>query len=378
MDVYLDNSATTMPYEEVTRKVTEMMTSFWGNPSALYAGGIKAEREIRRARQSVADLLGASADEIFFTSGGTESDNTAIFGVYEALRRSGAGIITTEVEHPAVLEAIKRLAERGADVTYLPVDGDCRISLADLEAAVTDDTVLISIMAVNNETGTVMPVADVAALKRNAYFHVDAVQAFGKLDISGTGADMMSVSAHKIHGPKGVGALLVKKGLRLMPFLYGGGQERGMRSGTENTSGIAGFGRACEIAGENFDVNAAAVSRLNAMLRQGLKDSISDIRINSPEDACPSVLNVSFLGTRGEVILHKLERDGIMVLTGSVCLFGKKGGSHVLKAMGLSRSEVESAVRFSFGTMNSEEEIEYTIDRTKAAVESFRCLGSFR
>ena len=184
MDVYLDNSATTMPYEEVTRKVTEMMTSFWGNPSALYAGGIKAEREIRRARQSVADLLGASADEIFFTSGGTESDNTAIFGAYEALRRSGAGIITTEVEHPAVLEAIKRLAERGADVTYLPVDGNCRISLADLEAAVTDDTVLISIMAVNNETGTVMPVADVAALKRNAYFHVDAVQAFGKLDIS--------------------------------------------------------------------------------------------------------------------------------------------------------------------------------------------------
>lgn len=378
MDVYLDNSATTMPYEEVTRKVTEMMTSFWGNPSALYAGGIKAEREISRARQSVADLLGASADEIFFTSGGTESDNTAIFGAYEALRRSGAGIITTEVEHPAVLEAIKRLAERGADVTYLPVDGDCRISLADLEAAVTDDTVLISIMAVNNETGTVMPVADVAALKRNAYFHVDAVQAFGKLDISGTGADMMSVSAHKIHGPKGVGALFVKKGLRLMPFLYGGGQERGMRSGTENTSGIAGFGRACEIAGENFDVNAAAVSRLNAMLRQGLKDSISDIRINSPEDACPSVLNVSFLGTRGEVILHKLERDGIMVSTGSACSSGKKGGSHVLKAMGLSRSEVESAVRFSFGTMNSEEEIEYTIDRTKAAVESFRCLGSFR
>lgn len=379
MFVYLDNSATTRVYKEAAEEAARVMTEEYGNPSSLHTKGFDAEKILTASRKTVADEFGASLDEICFTSGGTESDNTAIFGAYRARRRSGNGVITTAVEHPAVLEAMKRLESEGAKVTYVGVDDMCRVDPNEIAAAVDDNTVLISVMTVNNETGTIMPIRDIARSKKNALLHTDAVQAFCKTDIRGLGADLISVSGHKIHAPKGIGALYVKKGLNIPPYAVGGGQERGMRSGTENVPGIAGLAKAIEIWRRNDPAaETARMRECRDRLLANIRDSIADIRVNSPEDGCPSVLNVSFLGTRGEVILHTLEGDGIMVSTGSACSSGKKGGSHVLKAMGLSEAEITGAVRFSFGAFNTTEEMDYVADKVKAAVERFRRLGTFR
>lgn len=379
MFVYLDNSATTRVYDEAAKEAVRVMTESYGNPSSLHTAGFDAEKIMTASRKTVAGAFGALPEEIYFTSGGTESDNTAIFGAYRARRRAGNGIVTTAVEHPAVLEAMKRLEGEGAKVTYVGVDDMCRVDPKEVAQAVDDNTVLISVMTVNNETGTIMPIRDIARAKKGALLHTDAVQGFCKVDIRGIGADMISVSGHKIHAPKGTGALYVKKGLNIAPFIVGGGQEKGMRSGTENTPGIAALAKAVEIWQKNDpESEMERMRRVRDRLLSNIKDSISDIRVNSPEDACPSVLNVSFLGTRGEVILHTLEGDGIMVSTGSACSSGKKGGSHVLKAMGLSDEEVTGAVRFSFGAFNTPEEMDYVADRLKAAVERFRRLGTFR
>lgn len=390
--VYLDNSATTRQYDQVTDVMAEAMRETYGNPSSLHMLGVEAEKKVRSSRKILASALGASEEEFFFTSGGTESDNTVLFGVAEARKRTGKKIITTAVEHPAILEPAKRLEAMGFTVEYIGVDRNCHLNLDQLASAIDDETILISVMGVNNEAGTILPIGEIAALKdrynrehkTDILLHSDAVQAFGKVpvDLKGAykGVDFLSVSGHKIHGPKGIGGLYIRKGIHLPPFMNGGGQERHMRSGTENTPGIIGFGKAAEMGMADFAKRTEAMKRARARLLEGLLAEIPDIRINSPQDetASPSVLNVSFLGTRGEVLLHTLEQEGIFVSTGSACSSNKKGRSHVLTAMGLSDKEIEGAIRFSFSEENTLEEMDYTVEKVKAAVTRFRRLGSFR
>lgn len=378
MFVYLDNSATTRQYERVTEVMKTSMEENYGNPSSLHKLGLVAEKQMRQSRKTVADSLGAKEDEVFFTSGGTESDNTALFGIAHARKRAGKKIITTQVEHPAVLESCRLLEQQGFQVEYIGVDDKCRLDMEQLRAAIDSDTILISIMAVNNETGTIMPVSEIAKIKENALLHTDAVQAYGKISLEHTGADLISVSGHKIHGPKGIGALYVKKGVHLPAYLVGGGQERHMRSGTENVPAILGFGAAVELSRKNWTMRQETMEKARTHLLAGLLDQVPDIKINSPEDGACSVLNVSFLGTRGEVLLHTLEQDDIYVSTGSTCSSNKKGRSHVLSAMGLSEKEIEGAIRFSFSEFNTIEEMDYVLEKVKNAVSRFRRLGSFR
>ena len=379
MQIYLDNSATTKPYPEVREAVLKAMDEDFGNPSTLYSLGLRAEKIVKAARKSVAKSIGASDSEMFFTSGGTESDDTAIFGAYEARKKQGRRVITTAVEHPAVLRCFDVLKNRGADVVILPVGKDGCFDMEAFRNALSPDTILVSVMHVNNETGAIFPVREIAD-ELTAYakardiarplFHSDCVQSYGKLpiDVKTLGPDMISLSAHKVHGPKGVGAIYIKKGVHIPAYIYGGGQESGFRSGTENVPGIAGFGAAAErIAPAEFTVRN--------YLKQRLLGEIPDVRINSPEDGCSSVLNVSFMGCRAEVLLHQLEQDGIFVSTGSACS-SKDKGSHVLSAMGLSPAEIDGAVRFSFSAENTEEEIDIVMERLKEYVSSQRRLRS--
>ena len=392
--VYLDNSATTRQYDAVTEAMAENMKQVFGNPSSLHALGLAAEKEVRAARKRIAGALGAAEEELYFTSCGTESDNTVLMGAAQAKKRSGKKIIVSAVEHPAILEPARKLESLGYEVAYIGVDRLCHLDLKQLKAELTEDTILISVMGVNNEAGTILPIPELVKL-RDAYdqahgtdiwLHSDCVQAFGKIPVELSknfrGVDFLSLSAHKIHGPKGMGALYVRKGRNLPAFLLGGGQERHLRSGTENTPGIVGFGKAAELAMENFTQRTETMRACREFLLNACKDEIPDIRVNSPEDetACPSVLNISFLGTRGEVLLHTLEQDGIYVSTGSACSsnHASSKGSHVLNAMGLSPKEIEGAIRFSFSEFNTLEEMEYTAEKLKAAVQRFRRLGSFR
>ena len=392
--VYLDNSATTRQYDAVTETMLQAMRENYGNPSSLHALGLAAEKEVRAARKTLAAAIGAKEETLYFTACGTESDNTVLFGAAQAKKRSGNKILVSAAEHPAILEPTRKLESLGYEVVRIGVDRLCHPDMKQLAAELTEDTILISIMGVNNETGTIMPIPEIAKIKADynkahgtdIWLHSDCVQAFGKipLDLAANyrGVDLLSLSAHKIHGPKGMGALYVRKGLNLPAFLLGGGQERHLRSGTENTPGIIGFGKAAALAMTNFDARIETMRACRKLLLEACKAEIPDIRINSPEDetACPSVLNISFLGTRGEVLLHTLEQDGIYVSTGSACASNHASakGSHVLNAMGLSPKEIEGAIRFSFSEFNTIEEMEYTVEKVKAAVQRFRRLGSFR
>ena len=386
--IYIDNSATTKQYPQVTETMKKYMEEYFGNPSSMYQLGLDSEKAVKHARKQVEEAMGAGNGTLIFTSGGTEADNTAIFGAARALRRRGNRIITSAVEHPAVLECCKRLEQDGYDVVYVGVDDKCRLDLERLQDAIDENTILVSLMQVNNEAGTIMPVDAVKDLmkKKNApgWFHCDAVQSFGKLQVPES-ADLISVSSHKIHGPKGAGALFVRKGIHLPALIEGGGQEHGNRSGTENVPAITGFGTAAEISAKDRDEERQRVSVMRRALLKGLKDNLEDLRINSVEEdgvasgqCCSSILNISFLGTRGEVLLHTLEQDGIYVSTGSACSSNKKGQSHVLGAMGLKDKEIEGALRFSFGRFNEIDEMEIVVDKVTAAVKRFRRLGSFR
>ena len=379
MNVYLDNSATTRVYDAVAEKMKDVMLNHYGNPSSLHSAGIDAEKMLKEARVSVASVFGVTDKEIVFTSGGTESDNMAIVGAYRAKKRESNHIITTTIEHPAVLETVKRLENEGAKVTYIGVDRNSMLDMDALKDAVSKGAAVISVMAINNETGALMPLCLVNEVKGNAILHSDAVQAFCKERIDNLPADLISVSAHKIHGPKGIGALYIKKNLRIEPFITGGGQESGRRSGTENTQGIIGMAEAIREKGD-IAAERERIAAINSKLREGFSSEINDIVFNSPLDGSPYILNVSFLGTKGEVILHKLEQEGIFVSTGSACSSGRNGKSesHVLKAMGLSKEEIECAIRFSFGAFNSMDETDYIIEKVKAAVADFRRLGRFQ
>ena len=392
MIVYLDNSATTRQYDEVTDYIADLARNSYGNPSSLHGLGLEAEKILKEGRKNIAAAFNCTPDEVLITSCGTESDNTALMGIMKSPRKGGKRIITTAVEHPAILEPAAELERRGFEVVRLGVDRNCRIDLEEFKEALSEDTFLISVMAVNNEVGTIMPLKEIGEIKREynkahgtrILFHTDAVQALGKISLDTKkelkDADMISVSAHKIHGPKGIGALYVRKGVNLKPFILGGGQEKGMRSGTENVPYIGGFGIACEMAVKDLDSKAARIREMRNHLRDGILNSIGDCTVNSPDDGVCSVLNVSFPGTRGEVILHRLEQEGIYVSTGSACSSNHKTskGSHVLNAMGLKPREIEGALRFSLSEFNTMEEMDYTIEKLTRAVEGFRRLGSFR
>ena len=386
--IYLDNSATTRQYPEVTREMLRYMDEFYGNPSSLYQLGVDSEKAVKKARTALQKAIGMEDSRVYFTSGGTEADNMAIFGAARALKRRGRRIVTTAVEHPAVLECSKELEKQGFEVIYVGVDRNCRLDIDALRSAVNDETILVSMMHVNNEAGTIMPVNEVKQIMKEkdapGIFHCDAVQSFGKLQLC-SDADVISVSGHKIHGPKGTGAICIREGVNIPAFICGGGQESGKRSGTENVPAIAGFALAAEMSEHGRRENSASMAQMRQRMISQLTASLDDIVINSPETAgenagecCSSLLNISFLGTRGEVLLHTLEQDGIYVSTGSACSSNKKGQSHVLKAMGLKDKEIEGTLRFSFGRMNSIEEIDIAADKVAAAVKRFRRLGSFR
>ncbi|MDO5118430.1 MAG: cysteine desulfurase family protein, partial [Eggerthellaceae bacterium] len=416
--IYLDNSATTRQYDEVTEAMVRAMKEDYGNPSSLYQLGVDAEKALKAARRQVLAAaggcgaangdgggFGADSWEVVFTSGGTEADNMAIFGAARALRRLGNRIVTTAIEHPAVLECCKSLETEGFEVVRVGV-GDTGLLLIDeMREAINDRTILVSMMHVNNEVGTVMPVGLIREIMEQngapGLYHCDAVQSFGKMPLPAD-ADLISVSGHKIHGPKGSGALLISKGpsatgavkaANIPAFIVGGGQESGRRSGTENVPAIVGLGCAAQIAaadgatGSNGNqyLSMAEIAGMRQKLMDGLCAEIDDIELNSPFEGgtvtgmcCPSVLNVSFKGTRGEVILHTLEQEGICVSTGSACSSNKKGQSHVLQAMGRSAKDIEGAIRFSIGRLNSPDEVDTVVDAVATAVKRFRRLGSFR
>lgn len=376
--VYFDNSATTKPHKQVIDEVALCMEKYFANPSSAHRLGIEAEKKVNSAREQVARLVGAAPKEIVFTSGGSEANNTAIAGAVA----KGDHIISSRIEHPSVMRLLDGMKASGCEVTCLEVDGRGLIKLEQLEAAIKDNTRLVTIMHVNNEIGSIQPIADIARVVRRhskrARLHVDAVQSAGKLelDVGKMDVDLLSLSAHKIHGPKGVGALYIKSGLVLKPLILGGGQERGIRSGTENLPGIAGFGTAAGMAMEDRQAKADQVYQVKKHFIERLPE-IEDIRINSPlESTCiDNILNISFGGIRGEVLLHALEDYRIYVSTGSACSSRQAGHSnYVLPAMGLEKCDVEGAIRFSFSYRNTVAEVDYTIEALKKLLPFLRRL----
>lgn len=366
MEVYFDNSATTRCYDSVKDIVVKAMTEDFGNPSAMHLKGVEAEKYIKSSAESLARLLKVQEKEILFTSGGTESDNLALIGAAFANKRSGNHIITTSVEHPAVSQPALFLQEQGFEVTYLPVDSRGVVKMDALKAVLREDTILVSVMYVNNEVGAVMPVEEIAALVHEkspkALFHVDAIQAFGKYRIypKKMGIDLLSVSGHKIHGPKGVGFLYINEKAKIQPQILGGGQQGGMRSGTDNVPGIAGLGAAAVEIYKNLEENVENMYRLKEHIGQGL-EKIGDIRINGMDlrEGAPQILSISVMGVRSEVLLHSLEERGIYVSAGSACSSHKRKPSATLAAMGMSKDQIESTVRLSFCEENTIEEADY-------------------
>lgn len=373
MEAYLDNSATTRCSDRACQLMVDLLTKDYGNPSSLHMKGIEAERFVETAKKKIAKTLRVSEKEIIFTSGGTESNNLAIIGAAMANRRAGNHIITTSIEHASVENPMEFLKEQGFDITYLSVDENGIISLEELEEAVTEQTILVSMMQVNNEIGAIEPVAEAAELikKKNpaTLIHVDAIQSYGKMYIypKKLGIDMLSVSGHKIHGPKGSGFLWVKEKTKLKPLILGGGQQKGMRSGTENVPAIAGLGEAAEEIYENLDEKRAHLYGLKQRFINGI-ERLEGTHVNGKtgEDSAPHIVSVSFEGIRSEVLLHSLEDRGIYVSSGSACSSnnhaGKQKGSRTLRNIHLKENLLDSTLRFSFSVHTTEEEIDYALE----------------
>lgn len=359
MQVYFDNSATTPVSKSAADKAYEMMVENFGNPSSLHSLGIKAEEELTAARKSIAKSLGADEREIYFTSGGTEANNLALFGAAESKKRTGNKIVTSAIEHSSVIDSCKRLEGMGFEVVYLKPDESGKISESALQGVIDENTILVSLMAVNNETGAIQPYNSVKRIIKQknspALFHCDCVQAYGKIPLKAEklGADLLSVTAHKLHGPKGVGAIYIKKGTRIIPQHYGGEQEGKIRPGTQAASLIAAFGAAVK------EIDYSAIERVSE-IRDYIKSFVTDldrVYINSPDDALPYILNFSVAGIKSETMLHFLAGEGIYVSSGSACAKGKQ--SHVLGAMGVSRERADSAIRVSLSKYNTMQEAEY-------------------
>lgn len=368
MEVYLDNSATTACFEEVAKLMTEIMCNDYGNPSSMHIKGLQAEHYIKEAKDIFARILKVNAKELYFTSGGTESDNLALIGCALANKRSGTHIITTAIEHPAVLETCAYLEKQGFTVTYLPVDGQGIIRLEDLEQAMTEDTILVSIMHTNNEIGSLQPIMEAGKLIKRinpkCLFHVDAVQGFGKARIypKKMYIDLLSASSHKIHGPKGAGLLYVGEKVKILPINFGGGQQKNMRSGTENVPGIAGMALAARLLYDRLDEEVVKLYKLKKYFVEGLS-KIEDTQVNGFTDgrSAPHVISFSVRDIRSEVLLHALEEKGIYVSAGSACASNHPQTSKTLMAIGLDKGLWDSTIRFSMSVFTTREEIDYTL-----------------
>ncbi len=379
MEAYFDNSATTRVFDCVKDAVIQAMCVDYGNAAAKHMKGVEAENIIKEARKEVARSLKVQEKEILFTSGGTESNNTALIGTALANKRAGMHLITTAIEHPSIYNTMAFLQEMGFEITYLPVDSYGRISLEDLEAAVREDTILVSVMYVNNEIGAVEPVEEISRCikKKNpkTIFHVDAIQAYGKYQIrpKKQGIDLLSVSGHKIHGPKGIGFLYIDEKVKIRPLLYGGGQQKGMRSGTENVPGCAGLGAAVKTVYTNHEEKIDALYTLRERLIAGLK-TLEGVTINGFEDRrnAPQIVSASFEGVRSEVLLHALEDKGIYVSSGSACSSHHPGVSGALKGIGVKKELLDSTLRFSFGHFNTAEEVDYAVETLRELLPMLR------
>ncbi len=383
--IYFDNAATTRCMPKAAEKMTEMLCEKYGNPASVSVLGLEVEKEIRRASEILANGIRANAEEIYFTSGGTEGDNWAIYGTAEGYQRNGKHMITTQIEHPAVKNPMKALEQKGYEVTWLGVDAQGRISAQELAAAIRPDTILVSVILVNNETGVVQNAAEIGRIIKeknpNTLFHVDAVQAFGKypIDVNKMHIDLLTMSAHKIHGPKGVGMLYMRKGLKVKPLILGGGQQKGQRAGTENGAGAAALGVAAEAAFAHMKENIEQIKKVKKTLMDGIL-AMPDTQVNGVglQEDSPYVLNVTFKGLRSEVLLHTLESKGIFVSAGSACDSRKKVGSPVLTAMGLPFAQIEGAIRFSFSRYNTVEEAETCLRALEESVPFLRRINRER
>lgn len=380
MEVYLDNAATTKPTKEVIEAVLKSLEDEYGNPSSLHRKGVEVEKEIKKIRRLVAKTLGCTEQEIIFTSSGTEANNLAIRGIADAYKRSGNHIITSKIEHKSVLNTFNELEKRGFEVTYLDVDKQGFILTDQLKDSIKDSTILVSIMYVNNEVGSIQPIKDISKIINDknpkTLLHVDGVQAFGKIkfNLKDINLDSFSISGHKIHGPKGIGALYVKKGTKINPILTGGSQEMGIRSGTENIPGIYGLGEAVKLSMENQDKNIERLNQLRDYFIDTLKNQVEGIHITTEKSNmfAPHIINVCFPGVRSEIMLHSLEQDGIYVSSGSACSSKRKGFSHVLEAMNMRHDLIDSALRLSLTYTTTKNEVDYAIEKVKEHFTSLR------
>ena len=378
--VYLDNSATTPIKGDVLKEMLPFLTENYGNASSLYTPGLIARRALDEAREKVATLINAKPNEVYFTGCGSESDNWVLKGVASALKNKGNHIITTVTEHPAMLRTCEYLEKNGYEVTYLGIDDQGRLKPEELEAAIKETTILVSIMMVNNEIGTIHPIKELAAIakKHGVLFHTDAVQALGNvpIDVKDLGVDFLSMSAHKIYGPKGVGGLYIRRGAKLGTLIFGGGQESGKRAGTENVAGIVGFGKAAELAMNGLDEHIKHSTEIRNYLADKLTSEIPDIIINgSMENRHPGNLNVTFKYIEGESILIQLDACGICISTGSACSSKSLKPSHVLSALGVPDELIHGTIRFSVGDFTTKEDIDYTVKCTKKVVAWLRDLS---
>jgi cysteine desulfurase len=386
MRVYLDNSATTATAPEVITAMLPFFSEEIGNAQSVHSFGQRARAAVEKARQKLAAIINAAPGEIVFLSGGTEADNFAIRGVAEAHLDKGRHIITSEIEHPAVLATCEALAASGFRITYLPVSSEGLVSVDDVREALSDDTILISVMHANNETGTIEPVEEIGRLVAQArerglkhlHFHTDAVQSVGKtpIDVKRLGVDLLSLSGHKLHGPKGIGALYLRKGVRISKLIYGGHHERDRRAGTENVPAIVGLGRAAEMAQNGLLEQISRIGRLRDRLERGIVERLPGVIVNgSIEHRLPNISNLSFSGVDGESLLIALDLKGIAVSTGSACASGSLEPSHVLKALGLTREQVRGSLRFSLSRYNTPEEIDYALGAIEEIISRLRAMS---
>ncbi len=378
MDIkYFDNAATTKVSKEVLEEMIKYFSEEYGNPSSMYTIGRSAKKAIEKARKKVAELINCEPREIIFTAGGSESDNTAIKGIANQLKNKGNHIITSKIEHHAIIESCKSLEEQGFKITYLNVNKEGYIDLTQLEKEITNKTILISIMAANNEIGTIQPIKEISkiAKEKNILFHTDAVQAVGNIpiDVKEMGIDMLSLSGHKIHAPKGIGALYVKEGIKFKRFIDGGHQEKNRRAGTENVAGIIGLGKACQIAKENLEQHMIALEQLRDYYISQVEKNIQGVILNGTlKNRLPGNANISFKDIDGEALLLELDQKGICASSGSACTAGESTPSHVLKAIGLDDSIANGAVRISFSEENTKEDVDYLVKSLMEIVESLR------
>ena len=376
-NIYMDNNATTPVRPEVLEEMLPFYTQHFGNPSSVHWAGRAVKGAIENAREQVAALINCSPAEVVFTSCGSEGDNFAIKGTVDALKEKGNHIITTTVEHPAVLETCEYLEKKGCEVTYLPVDKDGMLDLAELEAAITEKTILISVMWANNETGNIFPIEEIGAIARKykVRFHTDSVQAVGRIpvDVQKANVDLAVISGHKLGAPKGVGAIYIRRGTRMSQFMHGGHQERHRRAGTHNVAGIVGLGKACELSGQSMDLDVPRVRKLRDRLEKGIMEAIPEVKLNGhPEKRLPNTLNVSFAYIEGESILLNFDMKGIAASSGSACTSGSLEPSHVMCAMCVDVVLAHSSTRFSLGPDNTEEDVDFILQELPPIVERLR------